>query len=127
MLKEDAKSAARDFLQDSQSRLANVLRAGSLGGRQTSGEMCLRGGVSRAESALLFRLRPAHGATDRQYVSQRELIGFHTYIIDIANLKRWSIVPLSVSIGPKTGISLEPCPVRSPWPGPRGSQGKVVS
>jgi hypothetical protein len=114
MLKEDAKSAARNFLQDSQNCLAGVLREGSLGGGHTSGEMRLGRRVSRAESALLFRFRPAHGATNRQYLSQRELIGLHTYIIDIANLKRWSIVPLRVSIGPKMGISLEPCPMPSP-------------
>ena len=63
MLKDDTKSAARNFLQDSQSRLAKGLRAGSLGGGQTSGEMRLGGWVSRAESALLFRFRPAHRAT----------------------------------------------------------------
>jgi hypothetical protein len=60
MLEKDAKTAARNFLQDSQSRLGNVLRPGSFGGGYTSGEMRLGGRVSRAESALFFRLCAAH-------------------------------------------------------------------
>ena len=92
MLKDDTKSAARNFLQDSQSRLAKGLRAGSLGGGQTSGEMRLGGWVSRAESALLFRFRPAHGAANRQNAPQRQLLGFHTNIIQHPQLERWSIL-----------------------------------
>ena len=64
MLKENAKAAARSFLQDSQERLTRILRSGSLGGGYTAGEMRLGGRVSCAESAPLLRLRPAHRATD---------------------------------------------------------------
>jgi hypothetical protein len=81
MWKADAKSAARNLLQDAQSRLAEGLWAGSLGGGQASGEMRLGGWVSRGESALLFRFRPAHRATHRQDAPQRELLWFHTTII----------------------------------------------
>ena len=72
MLEEDAKAAAHSCLQDSQSRLARVLRAGNLGGGQLSVEMRLGGWMSGAKRALLFRFSSAHGATDGQYLSQRE-------------------------------------------------------
>jgi hypothetical protein len=72
MLEKDAK--------DSQSRLAKVLRAGNPGGGQT-GEMGLGGWVSCAESALLLWFRPARRTTDGQYLSQREVFGLHTNII----------------------------------------------
>ena len=107
MLEENAKAAARNCLQDSQSRLGSVLRAGSLGRCQTSRDMSFGGRVSGAESALLFRFRPAHRAANRQYASQRELLGFHTNIIQHRQSKRWSILLLGVSIRPKTGIYLE--------------------
>jgi hypothetical protein len=77
--KNEAKGPGK-FLQDSQSRLAKVLRAGNFGGGQT-GEMCLGGRVSCAESALLLWFRPAHRATDGQYLPQREVFGLHTNII----------------------------------------------
>jgi hypothetical protein len=78
--KNEAKATTRKFLQDSQSRLAKVLRAGNFGGGQT-GEMCLGGRVSCAESAPLLWFRPAHRATDGHYLSQREIFGLHTDII----------------------------------------------
>jgi hypothetical protein len=74
------KEATRKVLQDSHSRLAKALRAGNFGGGQT-GEMCLGGWVSGAESALLLWFRPAHRAADGQYLPQREVIGLHTNII----------------------------------------------
>ena len=81
MLEKDAKAAARNFLQDSHNCFARVLSAGSLGGGQTSGEMRLGGRVSCAKRALLFWFRPAHRATDGQYLSQREVFGLHPNII----------------------------------------------
>jgi hypothetical protein len=74
------KEATRKALQDSHSRLAKALMAGNFGGGQT-GEMCLGGRVSCAESALLLWFRPAHRATDGQYLPQREVFGLHTNII----------------------------------------------
>ena len=80
MLEKEAKATTRKFLQRSQSPLAKVLRADKFGGCQT-GEMCLGGRVSCAESAFLLWFRPAHRATDGQYLSQREVFGLHTNII----------------------------------------------
>ena len=74
------KEATRKFLQDSHSRLAKALMASNFGGGQT-GEMCLGGRVSGAERALLLWFRPAHRATDGHYLSQREIFGLHTDII----------------------------------------------
>jgi hypothetical protein len=74
------KEATRKFLQDSHSRLAKALMAGDFGGGQT-GDMCLGRRVSCTERALLLWFRPAHRATDRHYLPQREIFGLHTNII----------------------------------------------
>jgi hypothetical protein len=66
MLEKDAKTTARSCLQDSQSRLARVLRTGNLSRSQFSVEMRLAGWMTCAKRALLFRLSSAHRATDRQ-------------------------------------------------------------
>ena len=69
VLEKDAKATARSCLQDSQSRLAKVLRAGNLSRSQFSVEMRLSGRMPCAKCALLFRFGSAHGATHGQYVS----------------------------------------------------------
>jgi hypothetical protein len=78
MLEKDAKSAARNALQNSQRRLARILRARNFGCGQTSGEMRLGGRVSCAERAPLLRQCPAHRATDGQYMAQREGFRLHS-------------------------------------------------
>jgi hypothetical protein len=59
------------------------------------------GWMSRAESAGLFRFRPAHGTADGQYVPHRELRDFHTCIIQRCGLKIWSILLLNDCNRPK--------------------------
>ena len=92
MLKKEAQAALANVLHDSHSGLAGVLRRGNLGSGLLSGEMRLGGGVSCAKRALLFRFSSTHGATDRQYMSQRELLSFHVTIIQHRGLEGWSIV-----------------------------------
>src|SRR6202050_255166 len=104
MLKEDAKATALNVFQDSQNRSASILRSGSLGGGQTSGEMRLGGRMSCAESASLFRFRAAHRTTNRQDLSRRKLLGLHTYIIQPRRLERWSILLSGVCNRPRIGI-----------------------
>src|ERR1700691_5593958 len=97
MLKEDAKATALNVFQDSQNRSASILRSGSLGGGQASGDMRLCGRMSCAESAPLLRFRAAHRTTNRQDLSRRELLGLHTYIIQRRQLERWSILLSGIS------------------------------
>jgi hypothetical protein len=88
MLEKDSK-AKRERFQDPQRR---VFWAANLGGRQSAGEMRLYGRMSRAKRALFFWLRPARWATNGQYLSQRQVFGLHTDIVQHRQLKRWSIL-----------------------------------
>jgi hypothetical protein len=81
MLEKDAETAIGQRLQDSQSCLASILRAGNFGGEQFPVEMRLGGRMSRAKRALQFRHGSAHGAADGQYLSSCGFPGFHTTII----------------------------------------------
>ena len=110
MLKKEAQAALASVLHDSHSGLAGVLRRGNLGSGLLSGEMRLGRGLSCAKRALLFRFSSTHGATDRQYMSQRELLSFHVNIIQHRGWERWSIVLSQIVIcgkGTKSGINLE--------------------
>jgi len=64
MLENGAKPAARDGFQESQNRLAGVLRRSNLGGCQAAGEVRLSGRMPGAQGASLFRFRPAHRTAD---------------------------------------------------------------
>lgn len=108
MLQENAQAAAGDGLQDSQNRLAGILRAANLGGSQVPVEMSLGGRMSGAKRTSRFRFSSAHRAADRQYLSQCEFRGFHTDIIRHREFERWSILLFGSSTDPKTGIYLSP-------------------
>jgi hypothetical protein len=88
MLEENSKATALNVLQNSQNCLASVARTGSFGSGHASGEMRLGGWVSRTQSASLLRFRAAHGAANRQYLSQCEFLGLHTNIIERQSYER---------------------------------------
>jgi hypothetical protein len=85
-LKKQAQAPLAGVHYDSNRCMGGSFRTGNLGGRLLSGDMGLGRGVSCAKRALLFRLRPAHRATDGQYMSQRELCSFH---VSLFNIARW--------------------------------------
>jgi hypothetical protein len=103
MLK-NPQATAGDVLQHSQNCVASFLRTGSFGGGHASGEMRLRGRVSRAESAPLLRFRAAHRAPHRHNLSQRQLFGLHTNIIQQREYERWSKLLSGVFSWPGIGI-----------------------
>jgi hypothetical protein len=79
VLEKGMKARARHSLHDSQSGLPKVLWRRNLGSGHRSGEMRLKGRMSCAKYAFLFRFRPAHRATNRQYMPQRELVSFRVH------------------------------------------------
>ena len=63
--------------------------------------MGLSGGVSGAKRALGFRFSAAHGATDRQDLSQCKFPGFHTSIIRHRQFDQGSILLSEFHLAPK--------------------------
>jgi len=91
-LENGTNAAIRNCLDDPQSRLAGVFRAGNLGRRQPSGEMSLVRRMPRGKRALLFRFGSAHRATHGQYLLQREFLGIHFTSIQHRQFKKRSVL-----------------------------------
>ena len=102
-MEETSKPPAGNALHDLQSCL-NFARRGRFRGGQASGEMRLSRWMPCAESAFLFRFRAAHGAGNRQYLSQCQFRGLHANIIEQRLAERWSILLSGICNRPQTGI-----------------------
>jgi hypothetical protein len=79
MPEEGAKAMTCALFQESQRPLNQVLRGWDVGSGQRSGVMRLDARMSRSEGAVFFRFSAAHRATDRQYMSLRDLPSFHIH------------------------------------------------
>ena len=72
-MEKSANPSACGFSQGLQSSLAKARWRRNFCGGLSASQMGFKARMSGSERASLFRLRPAHGTTDGQYMPQTEL------------------------------------------------------